>query len=538
MTISFARFLKISKIMPLILLLFLFLSMRAYSQLSPGDLSDAHSQFEGLSNCTLCHVLGEKVANKKCLDCHKALSRQISKNTGYHSSKEIVNKKCTSCHSEHHGKNFQLIRFDKSHFNHSLTGFELLGAHTKLKCNECHKSGFIKDTEVQKKKFTFLGLDTDCISCHADYHQKTLSTNCKQCHGMKAFKPALKFDHAKTKFKLLGKHKELECAKCHKITEKNGKKFQAFKGIAFEACTSCHQDVHKNKFGPTCTKCHTEQSFNIIKSNSGFNHDRTNFKLLGKHRTVSCKKCHKTNLLDPIKHNQCIDCHADFHKGQFKKQGLTQDCADCHDTKGFTQSSFTIERHDKTDFPLTSAHLATPCFVCHKKTGKWQFSNLGIKCIDCHDNIHKSYLDKKYYPESNCKNCHTSTRWVDINFDHAKTGFDLLGKHKEQSCRTCHFKKLADGKQQQQFKNLTSSCNECHVDKHFKQFDIDGKTDCLSCHNFNNWKAEKFDHNKTGFKLVGKHKDVACAKCHKHKQIGENTFVQYKLNEFRCENCH
>ncbi len=32
-----------------------------YGQISPGDLSNAHKDLEGMSNCTKCHVLGDKV---------------------------------------------------------------------------------------------------------------------------------------------------------------------------------------------------------------------------------------------------------------------------------------------------------------------------------------------------------------------------------------------------------------------------------------------------------------------------------------------
>ncbi|MCF6342051.1 MAG: cytochrome C, partial [Bacteroidales bacterium] len=296
--------------------------------------------------------------------------------------------------------------------------------------------------------------------------------------------------------------------------------------------------VHNNKFGQNCTKCHSEQSFHVIKSMSSFNHDQTNFKLENKHRDVECKKCHKTKFTDHIRHNRCTDCHNDYHKGQFTKQGVSPDCSECHSTAGFTSFSFSIEKHNSSGFKLEGAHLATPCFACHKKQEKWAFNNIGEKCADCHDDIHKSYIDKKYYPQAACKSCHTVDKWASINFDHAKTGYKLEGKHQNPTCRACHFETLANGQQLQRFGTLTGNCNECHNDKHFGQFEIDGKTDCMKCHDFNNWKAGKFDHSKTHFPLDGKHINVACSACHKEKQRGGTTFVQYKINKFRCENCH
>ena len=53
-----------------------------YAQLSPGDLTKAHANLEGLSNCTKCHELGDKVTNTKCLDCHKDINSLISKKYG------------------------------------------------------------------------------------------------------------------------------------------------------------------------------------------------------------------------------------------------------------------------------------------------------------------------------------------------------------------------------------------------------------------------------------------------------------------------
>ena len=72
-----------------------------------------------------------------------------------------------------------------------------------------------EDREIQKRKETYLGLDQECISCHDDYHQKTLANDCASCHSTDAFSPASSFNHDKTDFALLGKHQEVECIDCH-----------------------------------------------------------------------------------------------------------------------------------------------------------------------------------------------------------------------------------------------------------------------------------------------------------------------------------
>ena len=100
------------------------------------------------------------------------------------------------------------------------------------------------------------------------------------------------------------------------------------------------------------------------------------------------------------------------------------------------------------------------------------------------------------------------------------------------------FKKDEAGVVHQQFPGMQASCSNCHKDNHNRQFEANGVTDCLRCHNASLWKISNFDHNKTAFKLDGKHQNVPCQKC--HKQITEQniTYVLYKIKETRCESCH
>ena len=93
----------------------LFVSV-TYGQISPGDLSEAHKELEGMSNCTQCHELGEKVINAKCLDCHDDIQALINDNKGYHANPKIVKQDCFECHSDHHGRKFDMVRFDQDNF--------------------------------------------------------------------------------------------------------------------------------------------------------------------------------------------------------------------------------------------------------------------------------------------------------------------------------------------------------------------------------------------------------------------------------------
>jgi nitrate/TMAO reductase-like tetraheme cytochrome c subunit len=522
----------------LLLFLTLILGSSANAQISPGELAAVHSKLEGMSNCTKCHELGDKVTNAKCLACHTELKARIDQNKGYHASTDARGKKCTECHSDHHGLNFQILRFDKDKFNHNLAGYPLTGAHAKRVCRDCHNPEFIANNAVKVKKFTFLGLRTDCLGCHKDYHQQTLSPTCTNCHGMDAFKPVTKFSHSATRFPLVGMHQTVACVKCHAITTKNGVTFQAFAGINFSNCTSCHSDIHQNKFGQNCRQCHSEVSFHTIKAMSNFDHSKTNYNLEDKHLAVPCSSCHKNNVTAPLKHDRCTDCHQDYHEKQFLVNNVVTDCSHCHSTKGYDQTSFTVEQHNQGRFRLEGAHLATPCFSCHKKTEKWSFRQIGIVCTDCHKNIHERFLAAKFYPDGNCRTCHNPSRWNDITFDHSGTGFALAGVHAIKDCRICHMKPDSTGNVIQRFSGLSTACATCHQDVHFKQFEVNGLTNCLKCHTFDQWAILNFDHNSTAFKLDGKHKNVPCAKCHKSITDGQNTYVLYKIKEYRCENCH
>jgi len=508
------------------------------AQLSPGDLSEPHAHLEGLSNCTKCHVLGNKISSEKCLACHTEIQQRITLQKGYHVSSDVKGKECFSCHSEHNGKNFQLIRIDITKFDHTLTGYSLSVPHSKKNCKDCHNTGYITDQMIKSKKITYMGLKTECLNCHADYHQQTLSSSCLTCHNQETFRPATKFNHSDARFKLEGKHKNVDCLKCHKVEVFNGKKFQEFRGVVYSGCASCHKDPHQNKFGRNCEQCHSEASFLAVKTVNNFDHSKTNFKLEEKHLDVTCKVCHKTKLTEPLKYNLCNDCHTDYHEGQFAKNGISPDCSKCHSVKGFDKFSYTTEQHKFGAFPLTGAHAAVPCFECHKKQEKWSFRFIGLNCKDCHPDVHQTYIQTKYYPEANCRICHVETRWADINFDHSKTGFILTGAHIGQDCRKCHFMTDSKGIVHQKFSGLTGNCTGCHTDNHYGQFEINDITDCTRCHGTDNWKVSGFDHSKTEFKLDGEHIRVPCSKCHKKEQEGFVNYVKYKLKDYKCESCH
>ena len=139
---------------------------------------------------------------------------------------------------------------------------------------------------------------------------------------------------------------------------------------------------------------------------------------------------------------------------------------------------------------------------------------------------------------NDCTNCHRTESWGTILFEHKRTGFELSGKHKEQTCKKCHQQGENGAVHQLIFKSIKSNCEYCHNDIHAGQFKDGEFSDCTRCHTFDNWKPDKFDHEKTKFSLKGAHQKLDCIKCHPVVNQGNKQFVKYRLEDFKCSACH
>jgi len=492
---------------------------RAAAQLSPGDLSSSHANLEGISNCTQCHVLGNKVSNDKCLACHKEIKTRMDKRTGYHVSKDVMGKDCASCHSDHHGRNFDMVRFDEKKFDHNLTGYELTGAHKKIDCRDCHKPDFVEDRDLKKRKDTYLGLGRQCLDCHTDYHQKTLSEDCAKCHTADAFTPASKFNHDKTNFPLAGKHKTVECRDCHQVETRYGREFQRFAGVPFGNCSACHQDAHNNNLGTNCKECHTEQSFTSLSNLTRFNHNSTHFPLKGRHQRLDCAQCHQMQVSPltifqdrmGVKTQDCATCHLDIHDGKFG-----DNCANCHQENSFRQvGKMEGFNHALTGFELVGKHVAVDCRKCHISESLTEPLPHNT-CADCHTDYHEGQFANNA-PVPDCTDCHTVEGFAGSTFgiaQHAQTKFPLDGGHVATPCFACH---LPDGAEKWRFHNIGERCADCHDDIHQGEIASTWYPDqaCEKCHLTESWTgANLFDHDQTSFKLLGKHQQQDCRACH------------------------
>ncbi len=144
-------------------------------------------------------------------------------------------------------------------------------------------------------------------------------TGCEVCHSTETWSDLRRFDHASTKFPLLGAHRAVACMDCHKPPNLETK----LRNVDFRAapmkCEACHQDIHGGQFAragqPTaCASCHDSGRWKP----SLFDHEtRTTFPLKGAHRNVRCDGCHKSIRLVAGKQvllykptpTACVDCH-------------------------------------------------------------------------------------------------------------------------------------------------------------------------------------------------------------------------------------
>ena len=276
----------------------------AWRSLKPYDhaktrfpLTGSHQQVE----CKACHI-GEryKPLAMACVDCHKQKDVHNGRN----------GPKCEGCHTT---TLWRAVAFDHD----ANTKFPLIGKHRTTACETCHKE------DPRRVK-----LETACISCHqkddAKAHNGSLGKDCLKCHDESSWKSDVKFDHAQTRFPLLGKHAEAKCEDCHKS--------KAYKTVA-TTCLGCHQkkDVHEGRLGANCAQCHNSSAW----KRAAFDHDKqTHFKLTGKHRSATCYACHNRKHVEKASlATDCYSCHKaqDTHRGAFGR-----DCAKCHTTATFS----------------------------------------------------------------------------------------------------------------------------------------------------------------------------------------------------------
>jgi len=394
-------------------------------------------------------------------------------------------------------------------------------------CSSCHKS-FNKSAQR--------GL---CLECHEEIatdieqldgfhgkHPDVGDSQCADCHtdhlGRGADISGLDedtFNHQFTDFELIGGHSEVVCGDCHAPDTKH-------RDTPSE-CFDCHEDddVHDQTAGQTCGDCHSATDWTDVE----FDHDTTDWPLIGKHADAACDTCHEDQSFRNAS-TDCFACHAedDAHDGRSGNE-----CGNCHNPNGWDDTSFDHSRD--TDFPLLGKHGLLSCDDCHSEDA---FADtLETSCVSCHleDDSHEGHNGES------CENCHTAEDWAEPTFDHdTDTDFVLRGGHTEIACNDCHIEPVYDI-------SPGTSCDSCHLDDDPHEGTLGG--DCAACHTEVEWADPVFfDHDLTVFPLLGKHAENECDACHEDKAFAntdsgcvschlEDDVHQGNFHE-RCAECH
>jgi hypothetical protein len=495
-------------------------------------------------SCTQCHIKPVFTdVGKNCADCHADIHRRQ------------MGANCAQCHTVS-GWNVANQSI-KEHFNR----FPLLGAHAVVQCDECHKSAAVGN---------FLGLSTNCDSCHMKDWQNTTApahalspsnfppNECQTCH--QSFdtwlgSQAVQHDRPPISFPLTNGHANVPCEQCHV-----GGNFHL--SIAANQCgtSGCHlitwqqtnNPVHSTagaQFGlANCAVCHNTVSW----TTAIFDHSATGFPLTNGHAKVDCASCHiNNNYTLTIAPTDCGNsgCHLTTWQqtnnpvhSTAGTQFAAANCTVCHNTVSWTTASFD---HSATGFPLINGHANVPCASCHVSNNY----NLKTALNSCGDSgCHLTTWNQTNNPVhstagaqfavGNCAVCHNTVSWTTAAFDHNQTGFALTGMHVSPTptpCVSCHVSN--------NYLLNSAACYGCHITAWQSTATLGGNVpnhitagfpqDCSICHSTSNWTGSTFNHGSTGFALTGLHVSpvpTPCISCH----LNNN----YTLSSPACYGCH
>jgi len=249
----------------------------------------------------------------------------------------------------------------------------------------------------------------------------TGDTRCAACHSTEDWK-RVTFGHDKTGFPLTGRHREVTCSACHPRSD--------FSLPVARACAACHRDVHLQRLGQRCDRCHDTAGFKLATFGPDA-HRRTAFPLTGRHAAIPCAECHGDRRDRSFQRGtvKCIGCHeADYQRTATDPRaldhvaaGFSTDCRQCHGPWRFSAASF-------------PAHEA--CFAI--KSGP----HAGVTCRDCHTGGIPTFTpggslacDAAATPataQANCKRCHSTAEHPNVGPSGPPTVTDNA------ACYLCH----------------------------------------------------------------------------------------------------
>ncbi|MGE4541871.1 MAG: hypothetical protein AB7D35_11470 [Bacteroidales bacterium] len=473
-------------------------------QMSRFPLLGAHFTADCIDCHTSASTLNFEPLGVNCVDCHEQDYLQAKEPDHVAGNYSLD---CIECHQ------FNAFSWSGTDINHDF--FPLSKGHDIPDCSQCHTPG------------TYSGLSPDCVSCHLSDYQTSnnpnhsslnFSENCNECHSTDPdWRPADYRQHDIFSFPIYSGEHNGEwntCTDCH----------QTASDYAQFTCISCHEhnrtemdDEHRGVGGyiyesGACLECHPLGN----ADDDSFNHNLSDFPLLGSHTNTDCEECHAEGYAGTP--TNCDACHMDAYLESINPNHsaleLETSCADCHDEQpGWQPASFPLHNDY---YALAGAHnvIANDCVFCHDG----DYNNTPNTCYACHT---EEYVQSQNPPHQSlqfsteCFECHDENAWTPSTFDHDGQFFPIYtGEHQGEweSCASCHT---------QPSNYALFSCIDCHdhnqPDMEEEHQGVPGyvyeSEACFACHPTGNGDGG-FNHNLTEFPLTGAHNTLLCAECH------------------------
>jgi len=200
-----------------------------------------------------------KEIDSRCLGCHAGGTEHMNAVNSLHRQNDVS---CTSCHSVHHAQTKELLlvkaqpQLCYSCHLQQKPQFEMLFHHRVneglIQCTDCHNP---HGTAGPKQVRTSSSQNIVCFTCHADKqgpfvfeHGPVKVEGCSSCHTV----------HGSANAHLLKvSNINILCLQCHttsSFSSAPGTPSFHNQSTFFQACTTCHVQIHGSNFDPTFFK--------------------------------------------------------------------------------------------------------------------------------------------------------------------------------------------------------------------------------------------------------------------------------------------
>jgi len=475
--------------------------------------------------CLTCHTNHQaQGTDPACVACHRSDYDQTT-NPSHQTSGFSTN--CEVCHRAA-GVDWQVGGDWQGLVDHSQTAFPLTGLHQAVACDSCHLNG------------QFAGTPSDCFTCHwsrsqDDVWRLQIGQQCDQCHSTAGWTVNVQWQHTDppANYSLAGVHGQQICLTCHPSHQAQG---------TAATCDACHHTDYQNaanpnhvanNFATTCDTCHNvaDANWHAATFGSNFDHSQTRFPLTGKHQGVICSQCH-TNGQYAGTPSDCFTCHWSRSQDDVWRLQIGQQCDQCHSPTAWDANINWRHTDPPASYALLGQHALQPCLTCHPSH---QAQGTVTTCDGCHHADYQKAANPNHAANgfaTTCDTCHSAAdpNWqagnFGPNFDHATTGFPLVGKHQVVVCSQCH----VGG----QYAGTPTDCFTCHWSR--SQDDLwrlqIGQA-CGQCHNPVAWDANvnwRHDQPPASYPLQGSHATQSCLTCHPNHQAQGGSAT--------CDGCH